>query len=179
MRTVVALAAAMFYASQQQRRALLMASDLIAPYQLNRDTTTREAAGVLVAAFARLVSWTDSSDAMLRRQLDAPEAVGAGTAAEQLARAQSMRREGAELLILGVAAIANALIDTADVTGRSATIRVGRLRLTAGERERLLSDLQQSFGSALRPRGGQWSSDYAAAASVLDRFLRQGWRLIP
>lgn len=167
----VTLATEVFYVSRMQRRGVERAISPLRPYLTALDSSIRKNAKEIIQALTILRDVSIKGDSVLVRQLDKGESRGTGSVAQELADLKAQRHDGAYLLMLGVVGLTHAMVQPDISTGLS------MLSISSQEREALLGELDQQFPSGLKAtKAGSRSSDYAAAASMLDGFLRQQWK---
>lgn len=168
---VMLLATEGFYASARQRRGMEDAVAVLSPYANDADSAIRETTDQMVFAFDILRDASLSADSLLRSQLDRPESIATGTIAHRMAELRTQRHDGATLLSLSVAGLADALTEPDPATSAA------RLSLTTSQRDAVLRTIAREFPDGVRANSdGRYASDYAAAVSLLDSFLRQQWR---
>jgi hypothetical protein len=170
---VLRYAQAIMYAAEQQKAALGDAQRILLPYAAASDSNVRQSATLFGLAYQALEDFQSSSVAELRGQLDDVHPTAVGATAERLAKLQMERRQGAEALIAAVGGAGEALTWV-----NPATKRATGLTMTMTERQDLLRQLREAFSGALKPRDGQYASDYAAAAVAFRDFLgNPSWKL--
>lgn len=174
-RTPITIGQALIYAARRHAASIIDARAIIADWVTQPDSNISLSARLFVAAYDALEEVANQTVTGVRDVLNGDMAEGAGNRADHLAQLQLRRKQASDALLMGSAAASHALVARDSATGRARY-----LRISAAERRAIVVMIHDRFGASLKPNKDYFTSDYAAAASMLSTFVENPrWQVLP
>lgn len=172
---VLAQFADLLYMSGRQRQGIEQAVRILAPHVSSPDSSVRASASNIVEALRLAHRISLTGDSVLRAFLD-QKAGGPSAQAQSLADLKTRRSAASMMLSLSTIDATETLLET-----NPRDTEHMRLNMRARDRDSLREQIRLGFGLAAQQGAPnqQVSTDYSAAALVIDKFLTDKWPTQP